>query len=285
MSWRTAVLHLVLGMAVATQCVAVELSPKPVVTAPRVYVMDCGTIVNDMPETFGLTRDEVQRTTMAVMCFLIVHPKGTLLWDTGITDRWAGRPIYENADRHIGRIKLNTVIGQLADIGYSPDMIDYLSLSHSHYDHSGNANAFARSTWLVSKQERDFMFPTAPGPKYKGFDDYALLQASKTVLVQDNHDVFGDGSVVIRQAPGHTPGHSILQVNLKQTGPIILAGDLYHYPEELTLKRIPDREKATGTPQARARIEALAKEAHAQIWIAHDMDLFRKLRREPAYYE
>ena len=288
MGWRATIANLVIGfgLLIAPLGDAAELAPKPVVNTTRLYVLDCGTITNIYPEIFGLTREEVQNTTMAVMCFLIVHPKGTLLWDSGLPDRWVGRPIYENPSRKgVAGLKMNTLIGQLADIGYSPDMIDYLSLSHSHHDHSGNANTFAKSTWLVSKAEWDSMFSAPAASPPRGYDDYVLLKTAKTTFVADNHDVFGDGSVIIRQAFGHTPGHSVLQVNLKSTGAVILAGDLFHYMEEMTLNRMPEREWKDGTPESRAKIQALAKAANAQIWLAHDLDLFRRLLREPAYYE
>jgi glyoxylase-like metal-dependent hydrolase (beta-lactamase superfamily II) len=274
------------AMLAWTLCHAGDLAPTPAVAGARLYVLDCGTIISDYPETFALTRDEVGNSNFAVMCYLIVHPKGTLLWDTGLPDRWLGRPLYENPyTRHLYNLKQNTLVGQLADIGYTPAMIDYLSLSHSHYDHSGNANAFAASTWLVSRQEWNYMFPAHGAPLPRGFDEYAHLKTARTVFVADDHDVFGDGSVIIRQAAGHTPGHSVLQVNLKNSGPVILAGDLYHYPQEMTLGRMPAREQSTGTPQSRSRVEGLARQVRAQIWIAHDMELFRRLRREPAWYD
>ena len=63
---------------------------------------------------------------------------------------------------------------------------------------------------------------------------------SKTLLLKsEDHDVFGDGNVVIKFSPGHTPGHQSLFLKLAKTGPVLLSGDLYHYPEEITYKRIP----------------------------------------------
>ena len=52
-------------------------------------------------------------------------------------------------------------------------------------------------------------------------------------------DVFGDGTVLIKAAPGHTPGHQVLYVKLPKTGAVVLSGDLYHYPAARTLKRVP----------------------------------------------
>jgi N-acyl homoserine lactone hydrolase len=287
-SWRVMALGFIAAFSLlaAPVSAAAQLSSPPAVTTIRLYVLDCGTITNIYPEVFGLTREEVANTTMAVMCFLVVHPRGTLLWDSGLPDRMVGRPPYENAYRKgVEYLKLNTLVGQLADIGYGPDMIDFLSLSHGHHDHSGNGNAFAKSTWLVSKPEWDLMFSAPSALPPRGYADYALLKSARTRFVEDQHDVFGDGSVIIHQATGHTAGHSVLQVNLKNSGTLLLAGDLYHYVEEMSLNRMPEGEWKTGTPAARARIQALAKSTNAQVWIAHDLELFRRLRRAPAFYE
>jgi N-acyl homoserine lactone hydrolase len=78
-----------------------------------------------------------------------------------------------------------------------------------------------------------------------------VLSASKTVLLNgEDHDVFGDGTVVLKSTPGHTPGHQSLYLKLANTGNVLLSGDLYHYPEELTLKKVPttdpDREQTPG---------------------------------------
>lgn len=129
------------------------LPPLPVVSSPRLYVIDCGTLVSSRPEEFGLTRDEVSDTNLAVACFLVIHPKGILLFDAGLSDRFVGRPVYENVRFGYGQIKFATLRGQLADIGVRAEDITYLALSHSHFDHVGNANDYAGSIWLAQKAE------------------------------------------------------------------------------------------------------------------------------------
>ena len=66
------------------------------------------------------------------------------------------------------------------------------------------------------------------------------IKTSKSIsLDRDEYDVFGDGTVVLKAAPGHSPGHQVLVLNLPKTGRVMIAGDLYHYPQERTLKRPP----------------------------------------------
>jgi Metallo-beta-lactamase superfamily len=108
----------------------------------------------------------------------------------------------------------------MAEIGYAPEDIKYLALSHLHADHTANANDFAGSTWLVHQNERDAMFggPRVPGSFQPA--NFAKLKDSKTIiLTEKDYDVFGDGTVVIKYAPGHSPGHQILFLRLKESGP------------------------------------------------------------------
>jgi glyoxylase-like metal-dependent hydrolase (beta-lactamase superfamily II) len=263
---------------------AADLPSPPRVSSPRLYVLDCGTLVYNKPEDYNLKREEVKDTNMGVTCYLIVHPKGLLLYDTGLNDRLVGRPLYENVLEGYGQLKFQTLSGQLADVGVTAANIDYLVLSHYHWDHVGNAGDFAAATWLVYKGDREQMFSTT-ARAYPWFSQYAALEHSRTTLLNGDHDVFGDGSVVVLATPGHTEGHCSLLVRLKNTGPVVLSGDLYHYAEERTLNRMPEEEKASGTVQSRQKVEELVRRTGAQLWIGHSMDFFRGVRKSPAWYD
>jgi glyoxylase-like metal-dependent hydrolase (beta-lactamase superfamily II) len=127
----------------------------------------------------------------------------------------------------------------LAEVGYTPAEITYLAMSHYHSDHTANANDFASSTWIVQRAEHDTMF-TEPPPRILVPATFGALKNAKTkMLNNEDHDVFGDGRVVIKTAPGHTPGHRVLFLRFKKDGNMLLAGDLYHFPEEQTLNRFP----------------------------------------------
>ena len=257
--------------------------PKPPASV-RLYVFDCGHLISGNPQV--LLDRGVTTTDMSVLAYLVVHPRGTLLWDTGVIPDELVRP--EGAKE--ARATVHTTLrGQLAAIGYQPSDITYLALSHYHYDHSANANEFAGSTWLVQKAERAAMFPpTPPDPPIQGAARFSALQNSKTKLLDGDYDVFGDGTVVIISTPGHTPGHQSLFVNLAKTGPVVLSGDLYHYPAERTLKDFTPF-AAMGNPEqektSKAKVEALLKAKHAQLWIQHDIIANAKIKKSPAYYE
>jgi glyoxylase-like metal-dependent hydrolase (beta-lactamase superfamily II) len=145
---------------------------------------------------------------------------------------------------------------------------------------------FGKATWLVPQAERDAMFAT-PVPGVTRPATYDSLRTSSTVSIEgDDHDVFGDGSVVIKAAPGHTQGHQVLYVRLANTGDIVLSGDLYHYPEERTLDRVPTFEfDAQQTRTARSTLERFLEETKAGLWIQHDLVAHRKLKKAPDYYD
>jgi glyoxylase-like metal-dependent hydrolase (beta-lactamase superfamily II) len=161
-----------------------------------------------------------------------------------------------------------------------------MAMSHYHGDHSANANEFAGSTWIVQEAERAAMF-TEPPPRLASTAQYSKLKDAKTILLKNtDRDVFGDGTVIVKYAPGHTPGHQMLFLKLAKNGPVLLAGDLYHYPEERTLDRVPsfdfDRNQ---TRETRKKTEQFLKTSGARMWIQHDMALHEKLKRAPDFID
>jgi N-acyl homoserine lactone hydrolase len=274
-----------------------EPSPTPRPQPPRslrLYVFDCGTIhVADLSR-FSLKPEEVAATDLSVACFLVTHPQGTLIWDAGAVPDSAWKPTGAASTQHVvlpdsqqRDVTLSkSLTAQLAELGYSPPDISYLALSHYHYDHTANANLFAAATWLVRQEERDAMFAEKP-PGATQPSTYAALRDSKTLIIKtDDHDVFGDGTVIIKSAPGHTPGHQVLYVKLPKTGPVLLSGDLYHYPEERALDRVPTFEfNPTQTRATRVAIDAFLKKTGAQLWIQHDFLGNAKLKKSPRYYD
>jgi glyoxylase-like metal-dependent hydrolase (beta-lactamase superfamily II) len=258
--------------------------PAPATKSVKLYVFDCGHLKSRDPEP--LLKRGVTTTDMSVAAYLIVHPKGTLLWDAGVIPDELIKPegtVEARATVH------TTIRGQMAEIGYKPADITYLALSHNHYDHTANANEFAGSTWLVQKAERAVMFPdTPPATPNNAAPRFSALKNSKTMLLDGDYDVFGDGTVVIIATPGHTPGHQSLFVKLKKTGAVVLSGDLYHYPSERTLKDFTpfsDLGSPATEVASKAKLEALLKDKKATLWIQHDIIAFAKLKKSPASYE
>ena len=264
--------------AAAAACALLGGSALAAPAAPKtieLYVIECGRLTMPNADMFsddGAYKDKPAK--MVVPCYLIRHPKGDLIWDTGLPQ----------ADTPAPGATVPTLLDQLKQVGLTPGDIEYVSVSHSHFDQIGNAGKFAASTWIVDPDEKAHAFSESARKNAAQFAAYSALETSKTKLIeQPTYDVFGDKSVVIYQAPGHTPGHTVLLVRLKEAGPVILTGDLWHIAESRPNKRVPrfNTNKAD-TLKSYEMVEALAKETKAKVVLEHVPEDFDALPKFPA---
>jgi len=248
----------------------------------QMFMLDCGLIdISDL-DGFSTAGDYAGiADTFASSCWLIQHPKGNLLWDLGLPTGLVGNGKQKNGVFTLSMER--TLSDQLVEIGLFTSDVDTISISHSHFDHSGQADQFQKAKWLVHADEYAAMFPTddealedEPSADESDADtvnpylDFAFLERQEFT---SEHDVFGDGSVIIISTPGHTPGHTSLFVDLPETGPVFLTGDLYHRRESRELKRVPRfnfaEEDTLASMQAfEARVQAIG----ARVIIQHDLD-------------
>lgn len=254
--------------------------------AVQLYAMDCGTAeFSDV----GMFADDGSMNgvarTLVVPCYLIRHPSGDLIWDTGLPEALADMPDGFTPPgmpaRFLVRSKLSA---QLSQLGLSPADIEYVSFSHMHSDHTGNGNMFPRSTWIVDADERTRMFDAEHRADPQDFNNYNQLENAETRLIEGdgNYDVFGDGSVVIVQAPGHTPGHTVLLVRLANAGPILLTGDMWHLTESRERRLVPSfNTDRAQTLASMDKVEQLAAESHARVIRQHVAEDFAALPRFP----
>jgi len=253
----------------------------------RLYVFDCGRLDSlDAAQFIPGQGLEGQKLSLVNRCYLIQHPQGTLLWETGL-------PVTAAFSLTRTLIKVLTLGGvnqridrplkdQLTEIGVSPGEIDFLALSHVHDDHAGTANDFRASTWLVQKAELDGV---ASGAN-QGVNPLLFATLTDRIVLRGDFDVFGDGRVVILSTPGHTTGHQSLLVDLPKTGPVVLSGDLYHTQRNRDLQVFPvfNANQAQSLRSAQ-RIEALLLELGATLWIQHDPDSNRGIALSPQFFE
>jgi N-acyl homoserine lactone hydrolase len=275
------------GQTVDARLLTMAQRHAPAPASLRLYVFDCGKLSIGDPSVYGFAKEDLATTDMSVACFLVAHPKGTLMWDVGTLPddvfKSEGEAVTQGRATVVKPLK-----AQLAEAGYVAADITYLAMSHYHWDHTANANDFARSTWIVEKADRDVMFSDPPPTATNIIPGhYSALRNSKTVILTGaDYDVFGDGTVIIKFAPGHTPGHQVLFLKLAKTGPVVLSGDLYHYPEERAQHHIPTTESnREQTAATRVAIEAFVMKTGAQLWIQHDFRADAKLKKAPDYYE
>src|SRR4029079_15927518 len=114
---------------------------------------------------------------------------------------------------------------------------------------------------------------------------YDALAKGRIQYIDGDHDVFGDGKVVLLSTPGHTPGHQSLYVKLARTGGVVVSGDLYHYTAERTKGLMPPREQTLETPASRKRIDEFLTRTHSQLWIGHAIDWYQNAVKAPGWYD
>ena len=196
----------------------------------RLYVFDGGILESD-PARYQLTKEDVGETRLSIASYLIGHPEGILMWDAAAVPdaEWTptGSAVRQRVVLGDGQERFVTLArplaSQLQAAGHKPADITHFALSHYHWDHTANANLFASAIWLVRQPERDAMLAEKPVGASKPQTYSALAKSRAQILTADEHDVFGDGKVILKAAPGHTPGHQVLYVNLPETGPIALS--------------------------------------------------------------
>ena len=271
-------------LILALAACATERTAPP--SALRLYVFNCGTIDVLDVSVFQPGIGKGERKTLTNSCYLVVHPKGTLLWDAGLPDALAQTPEGKTfMDTFVLRVS-KTLAAQLKEIGYAPETISNLGISHMHGDHVGNVDLFPRAMLLMQKEEYEAAFGPEPG-KY-GFDPaaYSTLRSNPVKTLEGDYDVFGDGTVVIKRMLGHTPGHQALYVRLPKTGNIFLSGDLVHYTDNWVHKRVPsfnfDKERSIKSME---ETEQFLKANHAILWIQHDLEQNAGIKHAPAYYD
>lgn len=264
--------------AAAAACALLGGSALAAPAAPKtveLYAIECGRL--NMPNADMFSDDGAYKdkpAKMVVPCYLIRHPKGDLIWDTGLPQAATPAP----------GATVPPLLDQLKSIGLTPADIEYVSVSHSHFDHIGNAGKFASSTWIVDPDEKAYAFSETARKNAAQFAAYSALETSKTKLIeQPTFDIFGDKSVVIYQAPGHTPGHTVLLVRLKEAGPVILTGDLWHIAESRATKRVPrfNTNKAD-TLKSYEMVEKLAADTKARVVLQHVPEDFDAMPKFPA---
>ena len=256
-------------------------------TVERMYVIECGeNHVTDLSRwTPGANAGRPH--VFGNHCYLVRHARGWMLWDTGNPDRIAAMPNgLRNPNGIITAHMKKPLAESLKEIGLAPADIQHFAMSHSHGDHSGNANLFAASTLYMQQSEYDAVFGAEP-QKYNFIAaNFEKLRGSKAVRLAGDHDVFGDGSVTIKSAPGHTPGHQVLVVRLPKSGLVMLSGDMVHLVWSWENRVVPsfnfDVAQSGRTIDA---MKAWASANGAKLWVNHDKEQHAALPKAPRWVE
>jgi N-acyl homoserine lactone hydrolase len=251
----------------------------PVAGRPRIELwrLDCGSVEIGNLDMFSDTFLYVgQKKRLTDSCYLIRHGENYLLWDTGLPGELAGKSV--NADGMVLTVGL-TVVDQLRQIGVRPDQVNFVGISHRHDDHTGQAADFPKATLLIGAEDFETVRDRAESaPRFAPW----LKGGGKVEKVKGDHDVFGDGSVVMLDMPGHTEGHHSLLVRLAGTGPVLLTGDLYHFIENVKNRGVPSfNTDRAETLASMDRFDRIARQLKAKIVIQHEPADIAKLPAFP----
>jgi len=236
--------------------------------------MQCGTnaaptdVAQRFSDTYAYNGLMVQLT---FSCYLIRHNGDYLIWDTG-------NPVGGGATA-----PKTSLTDLLAQLEITPAQVKYVAISHYHNDHTGQASQFPQATLLIGKGDWDVLTdPKTPATTSAPFSHW--ISGGGTVdPVTGDRDVFGDGSVLMLNMPGHTPGHHSLLVKLTTMGNVLISGDLAHFHENYESSGVPtfntDRAASLASLD---RFKAIAKNLHATVIIQHDQRDVSKLPVFPA---
>ncbi len=248
-------------------------------TDVKLYALNGGDILVNKLEVFSQDTTYTGRQKLLVdPYFVITHPKGNLIWDAGLPESFVlDKPVTEPTGVFTLQ-RPDSLVNQLKSINLSIEDFQYIALSHCHFDHIGHANYFKNATWLV--QESEYNFITSDSEKSKNIDTYnSIKDLTHIKKLHGDFDVFGDGKVIIKLMPGHTIGHQVLCIDVGLKKPILLTGDLYHFRENRTHKRVPSfNYSVEETLKSMHAFEEFAKQNNAEIIIQHSKKDFEKLQ-------
>ena len=223
-----------------------------------------------------------QPRALTSSCYLIRHGKDYMLWDVGLPKTLVGAP---TSDHGVSLSLERSLVDQITQLGIDPKEITKVAVSHYHFDHTGQLPDFTGATLLISEKDWEVVSSKQEGVPYLTRPLFAAWlgpKAGKVKTIAKDEDVFGDGSVLIKATPGHTPGHTALLVRLPKTGDVLLTGDLYHFQAQAAQHGVPqynyNREK---TLASMARFDETAKALNARVVIQHDPSHIRRLPAFP----
>jgi N-acyl homoserine lactone hydrolase len=257
----------------------------------KLYRLDCGhSLAND--ESVWTPGENVGRSIeFSSTCWLIERRNEWLLWDTGVPESALNDPKgWSTLPKLIVYHLDKTLTDQLAAIGLKAVDITYVALSHTHGDHIGNVSLFPNSTVLMQRAEYAWISsPDGPNDNVNQLKALArkLLGTPKHLkLLEGDTDVFGDGSVTLVSTPGHTPGSQSLLVHLKNSGFIVLSGDVVHLKENFEKNTVPSLNTDKGASIASMdKIRRMIATYKAKLFINHDKAQSDTLKLLPAFYD
>ncbi len=237
------------------------------------FTIDCGMLMVGGTGTIEIP----------VATYLIQHPRGLVLYDTGMAPESVEDPegVYGPLAAFLQMEFTDDlrVDRQLEAVGFTPDDVTHVVVSHTHFDHVGALRLFPNAEFFVGAEELPYAYWPVPAQHaFYRTADLDAIRGFKLHLLEGDHDLFGDGSVQILRFPGHTPGHCGLLLRLPNRN-LMMTGDTVHLREAISgeLPAPSDHNTLAAVTSIR-RMKQLALAHDAQIMIHHDPDDWKALR-------
>ena len=267
-----------MGLLAVLGAAAAPAQTPAAAPAMQLWRLDCGSIeVSDFDVFSDAYLYVGKPKKLTAGCYLIRHGDQYLLWDTGVDGALAGAKPHSE---WVFTVSLKErLVDQLKRIGVAPSKVNYVGISHYHDDHTGQAKDFPSATLLVGTGDWEAI---KQRPETAARFTPWISGGAKVEPVARDKDVFGDGSVVVLDMPGHTPGHKALLIRLK-SGAVLLSGDLYHATEQVTNRGVPSfNTNRADTLASFDRFQAIAKSLNAKVILQHEANDIAKLPAFPA---
>jgi N-acyl homoserine lactone hydrolase len=258
--------------------------------AVRVYALHGGGEIADM-SVFDPFHPEIgTKVEIPYFFYVIAHPKGNVLFDTGGHPELVNDPrarLGDAADAfEVTMEEGDDVVSQLQAAGFPPQGISHVVLSHLHYDHAGGIEFFPEATFYAQRRELEF----AHWPPIYQREIYVRADFDhpvEWVELEGDHDLFDDGTVLLFPTPGHTAGHQSMLVRLEGGRAVILVADAAYLPRNIEENVLP---AIVWSPDAMVaswqRIRALQRRYDAELIFTHDLAWQQKTRVAPErWYE
>ena len=228
------------------------------------------------------------RLTVPVICFLIAHPQGHVLLDTGVHRAAIADPVGRLGERRAKLFRLRSaptdeVVSQLALLDVEPRDVRYVVNSHLHFDHCGGNEFFPQSTILVQRREMEAARQVMAGAAMKYTPSPADFDHPLDYhLVDGEHDLFGDGQVILLPTYGHTPGHQSLLVRPGKGTELVLTADACYTRENMDRDILPNVLWDAGEmSRSLASLRDWRDTKGATVIYGHDAAQWEGLRRAP----
>jgi N-acyl homoserine lactone hydrolase len=217
-----------------------------------------------------LDDDPGRRTPGPFFFYLVEHPDGNVLFDSGAPLRLVGDSKLAE-DFGVTMSADDYVVQRLAAAGIQATDVDHVVASHLHFDHAGGLNEFAHAQVYV--HPRELGFARQPPVYQREIYDVADFSRIETWReVEDGADLFGDARLKILHTPGHTPGHIALAVQA-DTSFFVLAADAAYRSSKMRERKLPGILWSPDEMIASwERLEGLERERGAKLVFSHDTD-------------